>query len=237
MASKDPLLRGVIEQFDSLLAQFGHFSESGNDFSSTPWQEDPDFLFRLINRQAKGEKDSMKRSGTLTSESRGIPKRSYRRAGRFRLYREMISSEYTRCYGLFRELFLMTGHFFEEKTWLEDSKDVFYLTLDQHNRMMEGVGEEEAKRIKIEVDRVKKETDVGGRSIYFVSDRDGWLNLFRFDLANGSPAVHPRERVGRALGELDDRGRSSTSSTARSSATTRRPARPGARRSAFPTTA
>ncbi|MFO7669211.1 MAG: PEP/pyruvate-binding domain-containing protein [Bacteroidales bacterium] len=159
MASKDPLLRGVIEQFERLLAQFGHFSESGNDFSSTPWQEDPDFLFRLINRQAKGEKDSMERSGTLTSESRGIPKRSYRRAGRFRLYREMISSEYTRCYGLFRELFLMTGHFFEEKTWLEDSKDVFYLTLDQHNRLMEGVGEEEAKTIKKEVDTVKKEMD------------------------------------------------------------------------------
>ncbi len=52
-ASKDdPLLKDIHEGFDKAdLAQFGHFSESGNDFSCTPWREDPDFLFRLICQQ------------------------------------------------------------------------------------------------------------------------------------------------------------------------------------------
>ncbi len=35
---------------------------------------------------------------------------------------------------LFRELFLITGKSFSEKGWLDDPRDVFYLTLDQHNQ-------------------------------------------------------------------------------------------------------
>ena len=159
MNSKDQILREVIAQFDRLLDQFGHFSESGNDFSSTPWREDPDFLFRLINKQVKTGKEPGERSDSPTSESRAIPQGAYRRAGRYRLYREMISSEYTRCYGLFRDLFLITGTFFREKAFLEDPKDVFYLTLDQHNRLMEGLPADEAKSIRQEVGRVKKEMD------------------------------------------------------------------------------
>lgn len=157
--SKDPILREVMEQFDRLLDQFGHFSESGNDFSSTPWREDPDFLFRLINKQVEAEKEPGERSDTPAFESRGIPKRAYRRAGRYRLYREMISSEYTRCYGLFRDLFLITGNSFKEKSFLEDPKDVFYLTLDQHNRLMDDLPADETKSIRQEVGRVKKEMD------------------------------------------------------------------------------
>lgn len=159
MASKEPLLTGVVERFQTLMAQFGHFSESGNDFSFTPWREDPDFLFRLVTGQAEGGEDPRERTGTISSESRGIPKKAYRRAGQFRLYREMISSEYTRCYGLFRDLFLMTGHSFQEKTYLKDATDVFYLTLEQHDRLMEGIPGEEVKSIRKEVEKVRKEMD------------------------------------------------------------------------------
>ncbi len=156
-ASENPLLAELVEDFHKLLAQFGHFSESGNDFSSTPWREDPDFLFRLVNRGSEVETNSRERAGSLSIKSRGIPGRAYRRAGQFRLYREMISSEYTRSYGLFRDLFLMTGNFFTEKAWLDDPKDVFYLTLDQHNRLMNGLPADEAKAVRQEVGKVKKE--------------------------------------------------------------------------------
>jgi len=158
-ASEDPTLKGIREQFNSLIAQFGHFSESGNDFSSTPWREDPDFLFSLVMRQAEGGEDPRERTGTITSKSRGIPLRAYRRAGQFRLYREMISSEYTRCYGMFRELFLMTGHFFAEKAWLKDPKNVFYLTLDQHNRLLDGIPGEEVSSISQDIEMVRQEMD------------------------------------------------------------------------------
>jgi pyruvate,water dikinase len=158
LASKDdPLLKVIVDQFNRLIVQFGHFSESGNDFSSTPWQEDPDFLFSLVCRKAEAGKVSRERTGNLTFKSRGIPRRAYRRAGRFRLYREMISSEYTRSYGLYRALFLMTGNSFKEKAWLDDPTDVFYLTLEQHNRLIDGIPEDEARSIRHEVKEVKKE--------------------------------------------------------------------------------
>ncbi len=71
----------------------------------------------------------------------------------------MISSEYTRCYGLFLELFLVTGKSFEEKGWLEDPKDVFYLTLDQHNRLLENIPCQEAKSLGQKIRQVKKEME------------------------------------------------------------------------------
>ncbi len=159
MTSKNPLLKGVIEHFERLLAQFGHFSESGNDFSATPWREDPDFVFNLFRNQSNKDPAFMERTGNLTAESKGIPLRAYRRAGQFRLFREMISSEYTRCYGLFRELFLVTGESFREKGWLSDPKDVFYLTLDQHNRLLDGPPEDEAKSIRQKLENVKREME------------------------------------------------------------------------------
>jgi len=159
MASKDPRVTDVLGHFERLIDRFGHFSESGNDFSSTPWREDPDFLLGLVSKQADAGNDTPERTGKLNSESRGIPQRAYRRAGQFRLYREMISSEYTRCYGMFRDLFLMTGHYFKEKRYLENAKDVFYLTLEQHNRLMEGIPEEQVKSIGQNVEKVKNEME------------------------------------------------------------------------------
>jgi phosphohistidine swiveling domain-containing protein len=158
-ASEDPRLTDMLGQFQRLIDRFGHFSESGNDFSSTPWRDDPDFLLGLVSKQADAGKDSRERTGNLNSESRGIPRRAYVRAGRFRLYREMISSEYTRCYGLFRDLFLVTGHHFKEKGYLENATDVFYLTLEQHDRLMEGIPEEESKSVGHQIDAVKKEME------------------------------------------------------------------------------
>ncbi|MDX2431159.1 MAG: PEP/pyruvate-binding domain-containing protein [Bacteroides sp.] len=159
-ASKDdPLLKDIHERFIKLIGQFGHFSESGNDFSSTPWREDPDFLFRQICQLSEGAPASREASANLNLRSKGIPRRAYRRAGRFRLYREMISSEYTRCYGLFRELFLITGKSFHENALLDDPRDVFYLTLDQHNRLLEGPPEDEAKSTGQMLEKVKQEME------------------------------------------------------------------------------
>jgi pyruvate,water dikinase len=155
----DPRLKDICKEFDKFLQQFGHFSESGNDFSATPWREDPDFVFNLLRQQSNKGPAPMEHRGNLTSESKRIPLRSYRRVGRFRLYREMISSEYTRCYGLFRELFLVTGKSLWEKGWMNDPRDVFFLTLDQHNRLLNDPGEDEARSIMQKIENVKKEME------------------------------------------------------------------------------
>ena len=44
-------LNEVREELQQIIARFGHFSESGNDFSYTPWREDPGFVFDLMKEQ------------------------------------------------------------------------------------------------------------------------------------------------------------------------------------------
>jgi pyruvate,water dikinase len=159
-ASKtDSLLKEFVNRFDALIDQFGHFSESGNDFSSPPWRENPDFLFKQVLQLNETASASKTRTGHYNSGSARIPRKAYLRAGRFRLYREMISSEYTRCYGLFRYLFLKTGQSFVDNGWLVDSEDIFYLTLNQHNQLFEGVDQDALTSIRDMVDEVKKEME------------------------------------------------------------------------------
>ena len=70
----------------------------------------------------------------------------------------MISSEYTRCYGLFRELFLITGKSLHKKGLLDNAEDVFYLTLKEHNKLMEAsLMTGEARDFRQKLDEVKKE--------------------------------------------------------------------------------
>jgi pyruvate,water dikinase len=53
---------------------------------------------------------------------------AYFRAGRFRIYREQISSLYIFGYGLFRNLFLKIGDQFVNEGVLPEKTDIFYLT-------------------------------------------------------------------------------------------------------------
>jgi len=129
--------------FNSFMERFGFFSESGNDFSHPHWDEDPGFVLDLIRnaRQESGD-SSVYPSGETSSQA--VPRLGsvYRRAGRYRLYREMVSTEYTREYGLFRKLFLQTGDELVRNGKLEDAGDVFYLTLEEHNRLLEATDKE-----------------------------------------------------------------------------------------------
>jgi phosphohistidine swiveling domain-containing protein len=113
--------------FKSFLDQFGHFSESGNDFSYPQWQEEPEFVIQLI-KNAVGERRSRnKKNPEISTPSRGL----YRWAGKFRVYREMISSQYTRGYGLFRTFFLQTGQFLCDRQVIQKPEDIFYLKLEE----------------------------------------------------------------------------------------------------------
>jgi pyruvate,water dikinase len=117
-------------------------------------------VLNLIRNAAGGTLQEKRETKSVHKESL-ISKlgKAYRRAGRYRIYREMISSEYTRCYGLFRDLFLKTGQSFVDKGWLEDPGDVFYLTLEQHTQLFEGVTKEQAKSLRQQMEKVKKEME------------------------------------------------------------------------------
>jgi pyruvate,water dikinase len=151
-------MKRIREGLDKLIREFGHFSESGNDFSYQPWRENPEFLFDLIRNNSGSERSPTREEATPELREK-IPGRAYRRAGSYRLYREMISSTYTRAYGLFRALFMATGEHMTRMGTLGEPEDVFFLTLEEHNRLLRGISSGEIAKVREQIDRIKKEME------------------------------------------------------------------------------
>ncbi len=135
------------------IARFGHLSDSGNDFSSVPWRETPDLILKMIAHYAPPSRPfaAQQRFETL---SLPLPRRLilrplYRRARRFRLYREAISFLYTLGYGLFRPYFLALGDHLVGRGLVADREDIFYLDLDEVRAAVRDrtVGQDYAEKI------------------------------------------------------------------------------------------
>jgi pyruvate,water dikinase len=135
--SDSEIVQRFLRAYDQLILKFGFFSESGNDFSSPHWREQPDLVLDMI-QNAKGEflKRGDSNSRPTEAGSNVCRGAAYRRAGRYRLYREMISSQYTRGYGMYRKLFLRTGGVLKKEGVLEKEEDVYFLTLAEHDLLI-----------------------------------------------------------------------------------------------------
>ncbi len=99
--------RAFVRAFDDFLRVYGHFSDSGNDFSRVPWREDPSAVLRLLEVPTPA-KTSRKR--VVRSELASMPGgrrilRAFDRASRFQVLRERVSSFYTLSYGYHRVLY------------------------------------------------------------------------------------------------------------------------------------
>lgn len=112
------------------MVRFGHLSDSGNDFSSVPWREKPDMIMNLITQEPTQEVDKVK----VRFDDLKLPRLTscwvrllHRKARKFRLYREQISSLYTQAYGSFRPYFLALGSHFTALGVLSEPEDIFYL--------------------------------------------------------------------------------------------------------------
>jgi pyruvate,water dikinase len=125
------LQQGIAEFLD----KFGHLSDSGNDFSYTPWRENPDLVLKMVKTAAEAEykKDNKIKFEDLHSGL--IPgmylRAVYRKARQYFLYREQIGSLYTYGYGLFREYFFALGDKFFQRGLLDSKEDIFYLYIDE----------------------------------------------------------------------------------------------------------
>jgi pyruvate,water dikinase len=130
-----PGLGGFQQAVAQLLAHFGHLSDSGVDFSSVPWRENPDLILQMIvNSQEPDARVARKTQyEDLPPALRRRPmfNFAYRRARKFRYYREAVSSLYTYGYGLFRPYFLALGEKFAQKAILPAPEDIFFLYLDE----------------------------------------------------------------------------------------------------------
>jgi phosphohistidine swiveling domain-containing protein len=127
----DPGAGDFCVEFDRFMTEFGHLSESGNDFSVPKWEENPDFVLSMILQsggQAPNKKLVPFSELRLPGTDKASLRRLYGRAGKFRVYREQVSSLYIRGYGLFRTLFLQLGQEFASMGILDDLSDLFYLT-------------------------------------------------------------------------------------------------------------
>jgi phosphohistidine swiveling domain-containing protein len=133
-----PLLQGVRR----FIEQFGHLSDSGNDFTATPWREEPGLILKMAAAHAQTQGGSCLRQRyedlELPPLRRAMARPLYERARRFRLHREAVSSLYTYGYGRLRDYFLALGDRFVQKGILDDREDLFYLYLDEVRSIVHG---------------------------------------------------------------------------------------------------
>jgi phosphohistidine swiveling domain-containing protein len=153
-ASNWPGIEAFQNNLTYFINHFGHLSDSGNDFSSVPWRENPALVLQMIHAEAqlnKGAEPYLESSpNSLTGDSGRISSETldqkvtwetlklnpiqrlgfrpiYQNARRYQLYREAVSSTYTYGYGQFRVYFLELGRRFVTSGFLTQPEDIFYL--------------------------------------------------------------------------------------------------------------
>lgn len=123
------------------IAEFGHLSDNGNDFSAVPWRECPQLVLQLVMDFVPAREETRKVSlSDVKSNGRlgGMFMFFYKRSREFRLLREQVSSLYTHGYGLFRYYFLALGKHFTRQGLIDAAEDIFYLTFGQVRDLVNG---------------------------------------------------------------------------------------------------
>jgi pyruvate,water dikinase len=129
-----PGLEPFRSALDEFLEQFGHLSDSGNDFSAVPWRETPDLVLNMVIQYAEPTRHTARMDFPelpLAPIRKGLMHPLYKRARQFRLHREAVSSLYTCGYGLFRDAFLALGARFVQRDVIPLPEDIFYLNMDE----------------------------------------------------------------------------------------------------------
>jgi phosphoenolpyruvate synthase/pyruvate phosphate dikinase len=152
----------ILHDFNALLSRFGHFSESGNDFSMPKWQEKPELVFQMIMHSASGSsKQGMFFFDEVRYSQLRYPgfRKLYLKAGKFKVFREQTSSLYIFGYGLFRGLFLRLGQELENRNIIGKPEDIFYLSKFEIDQIMEEDDIHLQKEIKTKISARKIEME------------------------------------------------------------------------------
>jgi phosphohistidine swiveling domain-containing protein len=152
----------VLEDFQKFIRKFGHFSESGNDFSVQKWEENPEFVYQMILQSgvearlpAKEAQDALE---LYLKKSSGLRK-LFQKAGKFKVHREKASSLYIFGYGLFRMLFLYAGREFAKRGILVNPDDIFYLRREEIDQILGEISNNSEKNVQQIIEKRKKEMD------------------------------------------------------------------------------
>jgi pyruvate,water dikinase len=147
-------------EFERFIDQFGHLSDSGNDFSEVPWRENPDLILRMMtDYTAPGDAaaDKVRFEELAIPAARKLVLRPiHGRARQFKLHREAVSSLYTYGYGLFRDYFRALGDRFVERGVILAQEDIFYLQFEEVRCIVSG---QDAQDYVARIDRRKSEME------------------------------------------------------------------------------
>lgn len=164
--------RQGVEQF---IEQFGHLSDSGNDFSYVPWRENPDLVLRMVTDYSPPQDRHAVKTRiedvSIPLLQRPLIRWMYRRARSFRLHREAVSSLYTFGYGLFRIYFLALADRLAERGILDDREDIFYLKREEIAAIVDGDASADCReRVAKRKDEMARCRDVTLPSIIYGED-------------------------------------------------------------------
>jgi pyruvate,water dikinase len=152
----EDLQQGVVR----FIQQFGHLSDSSNDFSYPSWRENPDWILTMVVEGVPARSPAPSRVGFESLQTkpprRWILATVYNRARRFRWYREAVGSLYAYCYDLFRTYFLALGERFAQQSLLDAGEDIFYLHFDE---IKETVRQEFAEDLRDLIAQRKREME------------------------------------------------------------------------------
>jgi pyruvate,water dikinase len=179
-----------VERF---IEQFGHLSDSGNDFSSVPWQDNPDLILKMITNYSAFEGRAAHKVAfeelALPPLRRPLIGAIYRKAREFRLYREAISFLYTFGYGLFRVHFLALGDHLVRRRLLESREDIFFLSIAEVREIVvqRATTGDYASRVAHRKREIETYRDVTPPSIIY-GDQPLPLDTHTGDKLKGTPA-------------------------------------------------
>ena len=126
----EPPARGFVGLFDRFIESYGHFSDSGNDFSHVPWREDQAAVVRLIVAEGAARSSAVRVTREDVAALPGGRRclRAFDRASRFQVLREDVSSFFTLCHGYHRPLYLRLADACGVAPWPPAGRAVFYLS-------------------------------------------------------------------------------------------------------------
>lgn len=143
-----------INKFNEFLERFGHLSDSGNDFSSVPWRENPDLVLKMITDFDNQKQPLKKLSEKICSNLKF--RRKIKNAKKYGEYRDEISFLYTYGYGLFRIYFVELGKRLTEAGLIENPDEIFYLTFDEIKNGRSKNGMDFKKKIMGRIEEMEK---------------------------------------------------------------------------------
>ena len=154
---------GIVIEIEKFLKEFGHLSESGNDFSFPKWEENTELVFNLIMNSTYSEQGSglytikdLEKSGLKIRPSL---RRFYKKAGNYKVYREQISSLYIYGYGQFRKLFIKLGKDMKLRGIIDSEYDIFYLWKEEIDVFIKNIDTSQINRYQDIIQKRKNEME------------------------------------------------------------------------------